>query len=131
MLKTEQTLRLRDTCCDQQMIFRDLLLLLVNTVYYSILYHVLDFIRLLCDSSGSRILVRGDGGTSDKISYMNFTQVQYCNCVAKISVRERHSAKMDSSKSFNFENFIKKFALKFKKFSKIFQKYNLTELKKI
>ena len=42
--------------------------------------------KLIFFSSGSRILVRG-GGTSDKISYMNSTQVLYCKGVAKISVR--------------------------------------------
>ena len=66
----------------------------------------------------------GEGGTSDKISYMNSSQVLYCNDVAKISVLKRHSARMYSSKTFdkNFEKFIKQFAQKFKKFSKIFQK---------
>ena len=67
----------------------------------------------------------GGGGTSDKISYMNSSQVLYCNGVPKISVLKRHSARMYSSKTFvfkNFEKFIKQFAQKFKKFSKIFQK---------
>ena len=34
----------------------------------------------------------GSGGTSDKISYMNSSQVLYCNGVAKISVLGGHSA---------------------------------------
>ena len=42
----------------------------------------------------------GLGGTSDKISYMNSSQVLYCNGVAKISVLKRHSARMYSSKTF-------------------------------
>ena len=42
----------------------------------------------------------GGGGTSDKISYMNSSQVLYCNGVAKISVLKRHSARMYSSKTF-------------------------------
>ena len=66
----------------------------------------------------------GGGGTSDKISYMNSSQVLYCKGVAKISVLKRYSARMYSSKTFenNFEKFIKHFAQKFKKFSKIVQK---------
>ena len=41
----------------------------------------------------------GSGGTSDKISYMNSSQVLYCNGVAKIRFGG-HSAKMNSSKTF-------------------------------
>ena len=40
------------------------------------------------------------GGTLDRISYMNSSQVLYCNGVAKISVLKGHSTKMDSSKTF-------------------------------
>ena len=48
---------------------------------------------------GARILVRGE--TSEKISYMNSSQVLYCNGVAKISVRGGgHSTQMYSSKTF-------------------------------
>ena len=45
------------------------------------------------------------GGTSDKISYSDSSQVLYCNSVAKISVLGEHSAKMYSSKT--FESFSK------------------------
>ena len=64
----------------------------------------------------------GGVGTSDKISYMNSSQVLYCNGVAKISVLKRHSARMYSSKTFgkNFEKFIKQFAKKFKNSLKLF-----------
>ena len=68
----------------------------------------------------------GSGGerTSNKISYMNSSQVLYCNGVAKISVLGRHSTRMYSSKTFKKFRKIykKKFAQKFKKFSKLFQK---------
>ena len=65
----------------------------------------------------------GGRRTLDKISYMNSSQVLYCNGVAKISVLKRHSARIYSSKTFekNFEKFIKQFAQKFKKFSKFFK----------
>ena len=49
----------------------------------------------------ARILVRG--GTSNKISYMNFSQVLYCNGVAKISVRGDIQQKCTYQK--NFEKF--------------------------
>ena len=64
----------------------------------------------------------GSGETSNKISYMNSSQVLYCNYIAKISVRGGgYLAKMYSSKT--FEKFIKNLQKKkFKKFSKIFQK---------
>ena len=39
------------------------------------------------NKGGARILVRV-GETLDKISYMNSTKAQYCNGVAKISVRK-------------------------------------------
>ena len=42
-------------------------------------------VRCMFNSSGSRILVWR--GTSDKISYMNSTQVLYCNDIAKISIQ--------------------------------------------
>ena len=73
----------------------------------------------------------GGGGTSNKISYMNSSQVQYCNGVAKISVLKRHSARMYSSKTFenNFEKFLKQFAQKFKKSPNFFK--NKIEFKKI
>ena len=35
-----------------------------------------------------------EGGTSKTISYMNSSQVLYCNGVSKISVRGGHSAQM-------------------------------------
>ena len=48
------------------------------------------------------------GGTSDKISYMNSSQVLYCNGLAKILALEGHSAKMYSSILLKFfEKFIK------------------------
>ena len=71
---------------------------------------------------GARILVRG--GTSDKISYMNCSQVLYCNGVAKISVRGGDIQQKCSHQRF-FEKFwkiYKKFAQKLKnspKFSKM------------
>ena len=42
----------------------------------------------------------GSWGTSDKISYMNSSQVLYCNGVSKISVLGEHSSRMYSSKTF-------------------------------
>ena len=65
-------------------------------IRYSRLFHL-----CLSHKGGARFWFRG--GTSDKISYMNSSQVLYCNGVAKISVLGGHSAKMYSSK--NFENF--------------------------
>ena len=50
-------------------------------------------------SGGAKILVWG-GRTSDKISYMNSSQVLYCNGVTEIKVLKRHSARMYSSKTF-------------------------------
>ena len=47
---------------------------------------------------GARILVWG--GISEKISYMNSSQVLYCNGVAKISVRGGTFSTMYSSKTF-------------------------------
>ena len=50
----------------------------------------------------------GSGGTSNKISYINFSHVLYCNGVAKISVLRKHLAKMYSSKTFEkFQNIYK------------------------
>ena len=70
----------------------------------------------------------GSGGTSDKIPYMNSSQVLYCNGVAKISVLGGHSAKMYSSKNFeNFLNLLKNLYKNLKHSSKI----KLIELKKI
>ena len=46
----------------------------------------------------------GEGETSHKISYMNSTQVLYCNGVAKISVRGTFSKKYSSK---TFEKFWK------------------------
>ena len=61
----------------------------------------------------------GSGGTSDKISYMNSSQVLYCNGVAKISVLGGHSAKSTHQSILeNFFKFINKFVQKFKKFFK-------------
>ena len=60
------------------------------------------------------------GGTLDKISYMNSFQVLYYNGVAKISLRGR-----DIQQKYTHQRLLKnfeKFAQKFKKFSKIFQK---------
>ena len=68
------------------------------------------------------------GGTLDKISYMNSSQVLYCNGVAKILVRGEHSAKLYSSKA--FENFIKQLHKNLKHSPKFFKK-NLIEFKKI
>ena len=62
----------------------------------------------------------GGGGTSNKISYMNSSQVLYCIGVAKIQVLVRHYV---SSKTFEkFWKINKKLAQKFKKFFKVFQK---------
>ena len=48
------------------------------------------------------------GGTSDKISYMNSSQVLYCNGVAKISVRVDIQQKCTHQRLLkNFEKFIK------------------------
>ena len=63
----------------------------IYTVYY---YTVLQYIY----RGGARILVWG--GTSEKISYMNFFQVLYCNGVSKISVGRKHSAQIYLSKTF-------------------------------
>ena len=37
---------------------------------------------------GARIFWFGEGGTSDRISYMNSTKALFCNGVAKIYVRK-------------------------------------------
>ena len=69
---------------------------------------------------GARIFVLG---TSDKISYMNSSEVLYCNGVVKISVGGTFSKNVLIKELLtNFEKFIKQFAQKFKKLSKIFQK---------
>ena len=59
----------------------------------------------------------GSGGekTSDKILYMNSPQVLYCNGVAKISVQGGHFETFET-----FRKIYKKFAQKFKNFSKMF-----------
>ena len=72
----------------------------------------------------------GGGGTLDKISYINSSQVLYCNGVAKISVLKRHSARMYSSKTFEkkFEKFIKQFAQKFLKILQNFSKIKFNRI---
>ena len=54
----------------------------------------------------------GGKGTSDKISYINSSQVQYCNGVAKISVLKKTFSENVLIKDIlkNFEKFIKQFA---------------------
>ena len=54
---------------------------------------------------GARILVGGEG-TSDKISYMKFPQVLYCNASPKFRFGER-SAKMYSLIIIDFKKFLK------------------------
>ena len=86
-------------------------------IRHSSLFHI-----CLSHSGGAKILVWG-GGTSDKISYMNSSQVLYCNGVPKIWVLKRHSARMYSSNTLkNFEKFIKQFAQNLKNSPKFFQK---------
>ena len=66
----------------------------------------------------------GSGGTSDKISHMNSTQVLYCNSVAKISVGGTFSKNVliiHQRLLKNFEKFKKIFAQKFKNFPKFFK----------
>ena len=66
-----------------------------------------------------------EGGTSNKIlySYMNSTQVLYCNGVVKISVRGNIHQKFTHQRLLKkFFKVCRKFAQKFKKFSKIFLK---------
>ena len=69
----------------------------------------------------------GSGGTSEKISYMNSSQILYCNGVAKISVLGGHSAILIKE----FWKFLKIYKNYVQKFKKFFKKIKFKELKKI
>ena len=70
----------------------------------------------------------GSGGTSDKISYMNSSQVLYCNGVAKVSVLGDIQQKCTLQRILkNFEKFIKNMYKNLKNSSTI----KFIELKKI
>ena len=101
--------------------------ILINFIikYYCSIYKYMKvFISIYNSLSQQRLQDFGSGGgTSDKISHMNSTQVLYFNGIAKISVRGDIQQKMYSSKTFDkVWKVYKKFVQKFKKFSKIFQK---------
>ena len=62
------------------------------------------------------------GGNIRQISYMNFSQVMYCNGVTKISVEENILQKCTHQRNLKIFEIFKKVAQKqLKKFSKIFK----------
>ena len=88
----------------------------VKTVlsYHIMFKNVLDISYMSISQGRHQDFGSGRGGTSDKISYMNFSQVLYCNGISKIMVLGGHSARMYSSKTFeNFRKIYKKFTQKF------------------